>query len=301
MQTGRLQQTLADCVERQGKALHSGKVSTVRLCPERASRGRYFDFRSNFVPASVEFAQVSPLCTTLYKGGFRIRTVEHLLSALEASGVDNCRIEIEDSDTQGHDAEIPIFDGSAREWVAAVEEVGLTVATDLDGKSVEKMAPHVNEPVYAWRNDSFVAAFPSEVVRITYGINFSQAPVIGCQWFSTPPLDNLVYSMQIALSRTFCIYEEVEQMRNAGLIKGGSLENAIVCSASKGWLNPPLHFSDEPCRHKILDLIGDLSLFAQFGNQGLPVAHIVAYKACAFGSGGHALHTDLARRLIGMI
>ncbi|KAL2591116.1 hypothetical protein GLYMA_13G368200v4 [Glycine max] len=79
MQTGRLQQTLADCVERQGKALHSGKVSTVRLCPERASRGRYFDFRSNFVPASVEFAQVSPLCTTLYKGGFRIRMWKKLV------------------------------------------------------------------------------------------------------------------------------------------------------------------------------------------------------------------------------
>ncbi|RZB84803.1 putative UDP-3-O-acyl-N-acetylglucosamine deacetylase 5, mitochondrial [Glycine soja] len=106
MVTGRLQQTLADCVERQGKALHSGKVSTVRLCPERASRGRR-------VPNS------------------------------------------------------------------NVEEVGLTVATDLDGKSVEKMAPHVNEPVYAWRNDSFVAAFPSEVVRITYGINFSQVFVPG--------------------------------------------------------------------------------------------------------------------------
>ncbi|KAG5114047.1 hypothetical protein JHK82_037317 [Glycine max] len=104
MQTGRLQQTLADCVERQGKALHSGKVSTVRLCPERASRGRR-------VPNS------------------------------------------------------------------NVEEVGLTVATDLDGKSVEKMAPHVNEPVYAWRNDSFVAAFPSEVVRITYGVNFSQVKI----------------------------------------------------------------------------------------------------------------------------
>ncbi|GAU20377.1 hypothetical protein TSUD_11950, partial [Trifolium subterraneum] len=120
------------------------------------------------------------------------------------------------------------------------------------------------------------------------------APAIGSQWFSTTPLDDLVYSKQIAMSRTFCIYEEVEQMRNAGLIKGGSLENAIVCSADKGWLNPPLHFSDEPCRHKILDLIGDLSLFAQFGNQGLPVAHILAYK------GGHALHVDLARRLMGM-
>ncbi|KAL2347768.1 hypothetical protein Fmac_001768 [Flemingia macrophylla] len=277
--TGTLQKTLAGCVERQGKGLHSGKVSTVRLCPERASRGRYFDFRSNSIPASVEFAQVSHLCTTLSKDAFRIRTVEHLLSALEAAGVDNCRIEIEDFDAQEHDAEIPIFDGSAREWVAAVEEVGLKVAIDPDGKNVEKMAPHVNEPVYACRNDSFVAAFPSPVVRITYGINFPQAPVIGCQWFSTPPLDNLVYSTQIALSRTFCIYEQIEQMCNSGLIKGGSLENAIVCSASNGWLNPPLHFSDEPCRHKILDLIGDLSLIAQFGNQGLPVAHIVAYKA----------------------
>lgn len=80
-------------------------------------------------------------------------------------------------------------------------------------------------------------------------------------------------------------------MRNAGLIKGGSAENAIVCSAVKGWLNPPLRFHDEPCRHKVLDLIGDLSLLAQNGNQGLPVAHIVAYK------GGHALHADLVRLL----
>ncbi|CAL0314903.1 unnamed protein product [Lupinus luteus] len=361
--TGGLQKTLAGCVERRGKGLHSGEVSTVRLCPAFAGEGRSFYFRSNSIPALVDFAQASPLCTTLSKSGFRIRTVEHLLSALEASGVDNCRIEVENLDDEGYDVEIPIFDGSAREWVASVEEVGLKEATDRDGKTCEKIAPHVNEPVHVWRNDSFVAAFPSEVVQITYGISFPQAPAIGSQWFSTNPLDNLVYSMQIALSRTFCIYEEefikdrdvvtgsciqcslvarlvvhyvfgqarqvaialvrteVEQMRNAGLIKGGSLENAIVCSTSKGWLNPPLHFSDEPCRHKVLDLIGDLSLSAQFGNQGLPVAHIVAYKAwssslllfptlcshyqfyynCFTSSGGHALHADLARRLMGMI
>ncbi|KAL5070979.1 hypothetical protein RYX36_021866 [Vicia faba] len=292
--TGKLQQTLAGYVERKGICLHSGKASTVRLCPGLAGQGRYFDFRSNSVPASVEFAQVSPLCTTLCKGGVRIRTVEHLLSALEGAGVDNCRIEIENLDDQDNEAEIPIFDGSAREWVEALEEVGLETATDIDGKSCEKTAPHVNEPVHVWRNDSFIAAFPSEVVRVTYGINFPQAPAIGCQWFSTTPLDDLVYSMQIAFSRTFCIYEEVEQMRSAGLIKGGSLENAIVCSISKGWLNPPLRFSDEPCRHKILDLIGDLSLFAQFGNQGLPVAHIVAYKVCTFQSLPHIIYFDLS-------
>ncbi|KAL1315115.1 hypothetical protein HN51_041896 [Arachis hypogaea] len=291
--TGRLQQTLANCVERRGKALHSGKGSTVRLCPGFAGEGRYFDYRSNLIPASIDFVQVSPLCTTLCKDGFRVRTVEHLLSALEAAGVDNCIIEIENLDAEERDAEIPIFDGSAREWVEAVDEVGLKVATTRDGKHCEKMAAHVNEPVYVWRDDSFVSAFPSNVVKISYGISFPQAPAIGSQWFSTPSVDNLFYTRQIALARTFCIYEEIEEMRNVGLIKGGSLENAIVCCTSKGWLNPPLRFNDEPCRHKVLDLIGDLSLFAQFGNQGLPVAHIVAYK------GGHALHAGLARQLMG--
>ncbi|KAK4264055.1 hypothetical protein QN277_029395 [Acacia crassicarpa] len=292
--TGRLQQTLASCVERRGNTLHSGKASVVKLCPGFAGEGRYFYFRSNLIPASIDYAHESPLCTTLYKDGFRVRTVEHLLSALEGTGVDNCRIDIQNLDSEGDCAEIPIFDGSASEWVAAVEEVGLKVATDHHGDSCEKLAPHLNEPMFVFRNDSFVAAFPSTMIQMTYGINFPQASSIGCQWFSTP-VDNLLYSKQIAFSRTFCIYEEIEQMRNAGLIKGGSLENAIVCSVHKGWLNPPLRFNDEPSRHKVLDLIGDLSLFAQFGYQGVPVAHFVAYK------GGHALHADLVRRLIGTI
>lgn len=121
MQTGRLQQTLAGCVERSGKTLHSGKVSTVRLCPGFAGQGRYFDFRSNSIPASVEFVQVSPLCTSLCRDGFRIRTVEHLLSALEAAGVDNCRIEIENSDAQGNDndAEVRLLNAS---WIDSVGE-----------------------------------------------------------------------------------------------------------------------------------------------------------------------------------
>ncbi|KAL4637938.1 hypothetical protein ACB092_03G114500 [Castanea dentata] len=289
--TGRLQQTVAGCIERTGNTLHSGEVSTVKLWPELAGKGRYFDFRSNLIPASVDFAEESPLCTTLHKDGFRIRTVEHLLSALEAAGVDNCRIELQNSDPKVCEVEVPIFDGSASEWVKAIEQVGLKVATDQCGNSCEKMAPYVNEPVHAWRKDSFVAAYPSQKVHITYGIDFPQVHAIGCQWFSSAPLDNYFYSKQIASSRTFCIYEQVEQMRNSGLIKGGSLDNAIVCSASKGWLNPPLRFPDEPCRHKVLDLIGDLSLFAQFGSQGLPVAHIVAYK------GGHTLHTDMVRQL----
>ncbi|MCL7051394.1 hypothetical protein MKW94_030221, partial [Papaver nudicaule] len=85
----------------------------------------------------------------------------------------------------------------------------------------------------------------------------------------------------------------VEMLRTAGLIKGGSAENAIVCSSSEGWLNPPLRYDDEPCRHKVLDLVGDLSLLAENGNQGFPVAHIISYK------GGHSLHAEFVRRLLG--
>ncbi|XP_062110207.1 probable UDP-3-O-acyl-N-acetylglucosamine deacetylase 1, mitochondrial isoform X2 [Humulus lupulus] len=257
--TGMFQQTLAGYIERTGKTLHTGKVSTVKLWPGFAGEGRYFDFRSNVIPASIDYATESPLCTTLCKDGYRISTVEHLLSALEAMGVDNCRIEIENSDPvgDGDHVEVPIFDGSASEWVKAIEQVGLKVATDECGNSYEKMAAHINKPIRIQKKGSFVAAFPSPKVSITCMIDFPQ----------------------------------VEEMRKLGLIKGGGLENAIVCSASKGWLNPPLRFHDEPCRHKVLDLIGDLSLFARFGNQGIPVAHIVVFK------GGHALHTDLARTL----
>lgn len=89
-----------------GKALHSGEVSKVKLWPVCAGQGRYFEFRSNLIPASIDFVEQSPLCTTLCKDGFKIRTVEHLLSALEATGVDNCRIEIESADSDDPAVEV---------------------------------------------------------------------------------------------------------------------------------------------------------------------------------------------------
>ncbi|MCD9645709.1 hypothetical protein HAX54_034846 [Datura stramonium] len=177
------------------------------------------------------------------------------------------------------DKQVPILDGSAREWVDAIEEAGLRAALDRSGKSCEKLAPVLKEPVTVWENESFIAAFPYSKVKITYGIDFPQAPEIGCQWFSSTCLDKDFFAKELASARTFCIYEQVEQLRKSGVIKGGSAKNAIVCSESRGWLNPPLRFNDEPCRHKVLDLIGDLSLLAHSGNQGLPVAHIIVYKA----------------------
>ncbi|KAK4361584.1 hypothetical protein RND71_020536 [Anisodus tanguticus] len=290
--SGKIQQTVANCVEVSGIGLHSGKVSTVRIVPERAGEGRYFKFctKNVIIQASTDYyaKKESPLCTTLCKDGLSISTVEHLLSALESTGVDNCRLEIETSHTHDPSFEVPILDGSAREWVEAIEKAGLKAALDRNGKSCEKLAPVLTEPVTVWKHDSFIAAFPYSKVKITYGIDFPQAPEIGCQWFSSTCLDKDFFSKELASARTFCIYEQVEQLRKSGLIKGGSAKNAIVCSESRGWLNPPLRFTNEPCRHKVLDLIGDLSLLAHGGNQGLPVAHIIVYK------GGHALHADFA-------
>ncbi|KAL9241916.1 hypothetical protein vseg_015972 [Gypsophila vaccaria] len=287
--TGALQKTITNPVEISGIGLHSGKGSKVILRPESAGRGRYFQVGCSVVPASIDFVRESPLCTQFVKDGFTVRTVEHLLSALEGTGVDNCRIEIAPDEPNARDVEVPILDGSATEWVDAICRVGLGDAFDEEGRTWEKLAPFLNVPVSVQKNDSFIAAFPSPNVLVTYGINFPEVPSIGCQWFSCT-LSKSLYAEDIAKSRTFCVYEEVEQMRDMGLIKGGSLGNAIVCSASKGWLNGPLRSNDEPCRHKVLDLIGDLSIFAKSGSQGVPVAHIVAYKA------GHALHADLLRK-----
>ncbi|CAH1414166.1 unnamed protein product [Lactuca virosa] len=266
--TGKLQQTIGGCIEKTGRTLHSGNQSTVRIWPELAGKGRYFDFSSNLIPASIDFAEESPLCTTLRKDGHTVRTVEHLLSALEGTGVDNCRIEIVNSDDNDPSAEVPIFDGSAREWVEAIEQVGVTVAMDSNGRNCEKLAPYLTQPVHVSKGDSVISAFPSKQISISYGINFPQVPDLSLQWFSSvfSTTDNSFYSKQIAPSRTFCIYEEVEKMRSAGLIKGGSLENAVVFSRSKGLMNPV---------------------------KGLPVANIIAYK------GGHALHAEFVRQLSG--
>ncbi|KVH96207.1 probable UDP-3-O-acyl-N-acetylglucosamine deacetylase 2, mitochondrial [Cynara cardunculus var. scolymus] len=292
--TGKLQQTIGGCIEKTGRALHSGNQSTVRIWPELSGKGRYFDFCSRLIPASIDFVEESPLCTTLRKDGHSVRTVEHLLSALEGTGVDNCRIEILNSDHNDPSVEVPIFDGSAKEWVEAIEQVGLTVAMDRNGRSCDKLAPYLTHPVLVSKGDSVISAFPSKEINISYGINFPQVSAISLQWFSSVVCTDSFFSKQIAPSRTFCIYEEVEKMRNAGLIKGGSIENAVVFSTSKGLLNPPLRSPEEPCRHKILDLIGDVSLFARDGSQGIPVANIVAYK------GSHALHAAFVRQLSGI-
>ena len=258
-----------------GVGLHSGITTQVRVLPSQNGQGRYF-VRVDLpdcprIPASLGIVREAMLSTELGESPATVRTVEHLLAALVASGVDEACIEIDGP-------EVPLLDGSAKIWVEAIAEVGVTsLAMDDPSRSV------VQEAIWYQEGDAFVAALPCSELRFSYGVDYPYA-IIGRQWFTWLP-DLEPFATAIAPARTFGFADQIEQLQQAGLIKGGSLENALVCDQEK-WLNPPLRFVDEPVRHKLLDLIGDLSLL---GN--IPQAHFLAYKA------SHKLHTQLAKRV----
>ncbi|HEY9826184.1 MAG TPA: UDP-3-O-acyl-N-acetylglucosamine deacetylase, partial [Stenomitos sp.] len=220
------------------------------------------------IPAQIATLHQTVLSTELKADQATVRTVEHLLAALAALGIDNARIELDGP-------EVPLLDGSALPWTQAILDVGWTEQTSL------KPTYTLHAPIVVQKGDAFVAAVPADHLCLTYGIDFAN-PAIGRQWCSIHIEE---FAACIAPARTFGFADEVEKLRASGLIKGGSLENALVCGP-QGWLNPPLRFSNEPVRHKLLDLIGDLSLLG-----ALPKAHILAYKA------SHTLHTDLVSRL----
>lgn len=269
----RQQNTIAAAILVQGVGLHSGIATTVRLCPAVPNRGRYFVIDGVEIPASAQFVAATVLSTELQSQGKSVRTVEHLLAALVGMEIDNVAINIDQP-------ELPILDGSAAPWLAAIAQVG------VQPQSVAVAEPLlIKEPVAVTKGDSFVMAVPAPRLRFTYGIEFSSR-AIAQQWFSwCPEHFQTEFGLEIAPARTFTMAHEVDYLRSQGLIKGGSLENAIVCDQEK-WLNPPLRFADEPCRHKLLDLIGDLSLIA-----AMPQAHIIAFRA------SHSLHTQFAQAL----
>ncbi len=270
-----LAQTLAKPFVRSGIGLHSGVYTQVRVLPTNEGEGRYFvrvDLPNQpCIPAQVEFVCETMLATELGVEGARVRTVEHLLSALSAAGVDHARIEIDGG-------EVPLLDGSAKEWCDAIALSGIIPL----GVDVPKIYS-VQEPVWVREGDAFVCALPSAKTCFTYGIEF-ELSAIGQQWYTWHP-DQEKFENAIATARTFGLAHQIESLQKTGLIKGGSLDNALVCGEA-GWLNPPLRFANEPVRHKILDLVGDLSLLGQ-----IPQAHFLAYKA------SHKLHLQLARKL----
>lgn len=269
--------TLQTAVTCKGVGLHSGEITTVTLMPALANSGIRF-VRSDLpdrpeIPAQVNLVQQTMLSTELVTPTASVRTVEHLLAALWGGGVTDLLIEVDGG-------EMPLLDGSAVEWVKAIDSVGTQVI------GIERDRSSLQEPIWIREGDIFVAAIPSTELRFSYGIDF-ELKAIGNQWHSWSPAIE-PFSSAIAPARTFGLAHQIEQLQAAGLIKGGSLDNALVCGPD-GWINPPLRFANEPVRHKLLDLIGDLSLVAD-----LPIAHYLAYKA------SHRLHTQLAHKLVAL-
>lgn len=268
---------LADTVELQGISLHGGDRVTCRLLPAPKHTGRVF-VRMDLPdcpeivarPDSTTPAQLSTLLK--HANGASVRTIEHLMAALTGLGIDNCRIELDGP-------EVPIMDGSARNFVEAISAAGIV------SQDAPKRMCAIARPVTVWDGEAFVSAIPSSITRYTYGIDFAGSP-IGEQWFSWLANPE-TFPHEIAPARTFTRERDAELARQHGLIKGGSLDNAIVCTSGK-WLNP-LRFENEPVRHKLLDLLGDLSLTGITWQ-----AHFVAYKA------GHTLHARFARELLAL-
>ena len=261
--------TIGNEIQKDGIGLHTGSKCRVIIKPTELP-GFHFSFseESNKV-FSIDISQVrnTPLCTTLDLNGKKISTVEHLLASLIGVGVTHAHIEITGN-------EIPLLDGSAIGWIEEIKKVGM-----INSITAPKRRPEVTSPIFVKNGESVILAMPSKNLKLIGLIDFPYK-AIGQQMFSIELSPNN-FVKEIAPARTFGFLDQLEELKKAGLIKGGGLENALVCNGDS-WVNPPLRFENEPVRHKLLDLIGDLACV------GLPRAQIIVYK------GSHSLHNEFA-------
>jgi UDP-3-O-[3-hydroxymyristoyl] N-acetylglucosamine deacetylase len=264
--------TLKKAVGCTGIGLHSGKAVRLDLKPAPSGHGIRFR-RTDFgveIPATLHHLARLDHSTTLSRDGVSIDTVEHLLSALLALGVDDVLVEVDGP-------EVPVLDGSAAPFVILIHEAGLRPL------ATPRRYLKVLAPVEVVRGGKSARLLPLDHLRVSYSIGFDH-PLLRHQAASfriTPE----TFAEEIAPARTFGFLREVEMLRRSGLALGGSLDNAVVIGET-GVLNNKLRFEDEFVRHKILDGIGDLALL------GHPiVGHFVASKA------GHAIHAALALKL----
>jgi UDP-3-O-[3-hydroxymyristoyl] N-acetylglucosamine deacetylase len=268
------EQTITVPVECSGVGLHSGAPVTMRILPAPAGTGIVFrrvdldGFRIEAVSRNV--AKVS-YATSLMKQGVLISTTEHVLSAFIGCGVDNAIVDLDN-------LELPILDGSAKPIAKMIMAVG------LKRQRRRRVYLRIMRPVEFREADKFIAVYPHDRYSVAYSINFPH-PLIGRETFEVD-LSNGSYVRDIAPARTFGFYEEADAMRNMGLIRGASMENALVLTRDS-LLNGPLRYPDEFVRHKVLDLLGDLALLGK-----RLIGRVVADRA------GHAMHTALVSRIL---
>ena len=266
------QQTISRPVSFSGIGLHGGarvNMTFLPAAPNTGIRFRRIDLEARpEIEARVENVVETNRSTTLAKGNTRVLTVEHILATFAGFGIDNAIVELDAY-------EPPIGDGSSREYCKLIEEAGITPQT-------ERRDPyHISEPLELQAGETEMAVFPHDSFKITC----TSADKKGrfTQFFSLEVTPK-TWEVELSHARTFCFFEEIEFLIKNGLIKGGSLENAVVVRDDAVLTTEPLRYPNEFVRHKILDIIGDLSLI------GRPICgHIIAIKP------SHGANCELAR------
>jgi UDP-3-O-[3-hydroxymyristoyl] N-acetylglucosamine deacetylase len=271
----RFETTVQRAAEATGVGLHSGVPVSIRILPAPVSTGIVFirtDLDNFAIPASWRNVARVSYATSLMRQGVLISTTEHLLSVFYSMGIDNAFVEIDN-------LEVPILDGSGLPFVNLIESAGIRHYRR------KRRYLRIRRPVSVEDRGKRITILPDEAFRLTCEIRFEH-PMVGRQSVEMEVTPER-YASEIAPARTFGFEYELGQMRNMGLIRGASLENA-VCFDRIGVLNPGgLRFDDECCRHKALDLIGDLALI------GKPLlGHVIAERA------GHAMHAALVARIM---
>ncbi len=270
-----VQHTLAGPATLEGTSLHTGEKVSLTLRP--APEGHGFKFRridlpdQPFINADVEKVQTVERATTLAEGSVKVHTVEHVISALTGMGVDNAIIEMDAN-------EPPIGDGSSRPFVELIKKVG------LQAQSAPRKVWEIREPIHQEMGDgTIISIFPSKTFRVSVTNVGPEGRFT--EYFSTEVTPEL-YDKEICAARTFVYYEDVKPLLEKGLIKGGSLESAVVIRGNEIMSKESMRFTNEFARHKALDLIGDLMLsgIRFFG-------HVIAVKP------GHGPNTKMAATL----
>jgi len=267
--------TLSQPVEADGAGLHSGVPVSLRILPAPAGTGVVFlrtDLERFAIAASWEHVARVSYATSLMRQGVLVSTTEHLLSVFYSMGVDNAYVEIDN-------LEVPILDGSGLPFVELIRRAGL--------KSLRRPRRYlrIRQEVSVQDGGKRISILPADSFRLTCDVFFDH-PLVGRQQVDLEVTPDS-YAAEIAPARTFGFAHELDRMRDMGLIRGASLANA-VCFNHTTVLNPEgLRLPEECCRHKALDLIGDLALL------GKPLlGHVVAERA------GHAMHFALVQRLM---
>ena len=271
----RFENTVQRAVEARGIGLHSGVAVHIRILPAPVSTGIVFlrtDLDNFPIPASWRHVARVSYATSLMRQGVLLSTTEHLLSVFYSMGIDNAFVEIDN-------LEVPILDGSGQPFVELIAQAG------VHHYRRRRRYLRIRRPVSVEDRGKRISILPAESFRLTCEIDFAH-PLVGRQSIELEVTPDR-YAAEIAPARTFGFEYELGQMRNMGLIRGASLDNA-VCFTREGVLNPGgLRAADECCRHKALDLIGDLALL------GRPLlGHVIAERA------GHAMHAALVARIM---